>query len=116
MVKVLSIVESSRKVRTENDPYLTDKKNEAPKSDLFIAEVNSCSSLDSQKIHTGAYAKVTCVIHSLKKNINSSSSIDSVLQHCILLPIISRSTSIIFLNYVLDPFKIAVLPSLHLHM
>lgn len=71
MVKVLSIAESSRNMRTENDPYFSDKKKEALKSDLFIANVNSCPSLDSQKIHTGALARVMCVVSFSQQDINS---------------------------------------------
>lgn len=84
MVKVLSIVESSRKVRTENDLYLIDKENEAPKSDLFIADVNSCSSLNSQKIHSDAHARVTCVIHSLKKIPHPQSTRSYSIAYCCL--------------------------------
>lgn len=62
---MLNIVESSVKMKTENDPYFIEKKIETLKSDLFIA--NSCPFLNSQKIYTGAHAKITCVIHSLHR-------------------------------------------------
>lgn len=54
-------------MRTENDPYFIDKKNEALKSDFFITNVSSCPSLDSQKIHIGVHARVMCVVHFLNR-------------------------------------------------
>lgn len=51
-------------MRIENDPHSTDKKNEALRSDVFKADVNSCPSLDSQRIHTGAHARVIYVCDS----------------------------------------------------
>lgn len=72
MVKVLGIIKSSRKVRIEKNPYFIGKKNEALRSDLFKVNVNSCPSLDSQRIHTGALVKVIYVCDSFSpQNINS---------------------------------------------
>lgn len=60
---MLTIVEILRKM-IENDPYFIDKKNEALRSDLFKADVNSCPFLDSQRIHTGACVRVIYVYDS----------------------------------------------------
>lgn len=72
MVKVLGIIQSSKKMRILNNPYFIDKKNEALRSDLFKVNVNACPSLDSQRIHTGAHARIIYVCDSFSpQNINS---------------------------------------------